>query len=542
MLHAWLLCALLLPVEVRAWAANLLNNGRCSRGLGVGEDQIMMRDQQQGSEQVFVKAQCGGTFSGAGFTLGVDMASASQWTLEVEGGTISSSDSGIECGCGGVRCATSRAVTKSEASFTVATTGDEVTVRLGYSRVYGAVIIAPACTLTRGLAAPPSPPQVPNTSPSPPSPPSPPPPSPPPPPATPTVHYAWKEGLFELTWSVPAVAGEAGAADAPRVGFRAAVNKEAWTGVGLSSDGTMTSGGDGTPAVVAQFSGGVGFAAWYSLSEYSMEGVGAVEDVVDAADAGQTDGKSWVRFTVPYVRAAACADAGVAVCAGEKLKMVIAHGGTNAFDGSLHTKAITIELDVENGGVTLVGLNRMYAAHGALMGIAWLGIAPIGALVARFAKGPSGMWFKAHVCLQASAVTLTIVGFAIALVMVRRHFNGTHTVMGVFVFCGAVVQAAGGLLRPHKDKSADVQPLVRRVWEYGHRGFGNAMWVIALATACLGLARLDEMTDLRSATASEGAAYVYIGVALAAVWGGAFVALQGKRILAGGSRADKVAA
>ena len=56
------------------------------------------------------------------------------------------------------------------------------------------------------------------------------------------------------------------------------------------------------------------------------------------------------------------------------------------------------------------------------------------------------------------------------------------------------------------------------------------------------LARLDEMTDLRSATASEGAAYVYIGVALAAVWGGAFVALQGKRILAGGSRADKVAA
>ena len=87
-----------------------------------------------------------------------------------------------------------------------------------------------------------------------------------------------------------------------------------------------------------------------------------------------------------------------------------------------------------------------------------------------------------------------------------------------------------------------MQPLVRRVWEYGHRGFGHAMWVIALATACFGLARLDEMTDLRSAVASGGAAYVYIGVALAAVWGGAFVALQGKRILVRGSRANRVSA
>ena len=99
--HAGLLCALLLPVEVRAFAANLLNDGRCARGLGVGEDRIMMRDQQQGSEQVFVNAHCGGTFSGAGFTLGVDMASAAQWAIghhDVVAELVKHVDNIDECG------------------------------------------------------------------------------------------------------------------------------------------------------------------------------------------------------------------------------------------------------------------------------------------------------------------------------------------------------------------------------------------------------------------------------------------------------------
>ena len=128
------------------------------------------------------------------------------------------------------------------------------------------------------------------------------------------------------------------------VEFHLTVDKDAWVGVGFSKDGTMTSGGDGTPAVLGQFfEGGAGLASWNSLSEYSMGGIVRIEAVMPSVDAGQADGRSWVRFSVPYHRA--CADAAVAVCAGQKRKLILAYGGKPAFfDGDVHAKAISVRL------------------------------------------------------------------------------------------------------------------------------------------------------------------------------------------------------
>ena len=264
----------------------------------------------------------------------------------------------------------------------------------------------PDCTVTRLYSPPPTsppPPHPPSDAPSAPPPPprpptvppqSPPPPPPdspsPPPPAPPLTGHAWKKGLYELSWTVPdAAAARVGEANNPGIEFTYTVNKDAWTGVGFTKDGTMTSGGSGTPAIVSQIFGGTGVAAWYSLNEYRMEGVVATEitPAIDVSAVGQTDGKTWVRFSVPYLADGACGDADVAVCAGEKRKMLLAYGASAAFDGAAHKKAIVVDVDAENGTVTVVGLSAMYAAHAVLMGLSWLLLAPCGALIARFGKG-----------------------------------------------------------------------------------------------------------------------------------------------------------
>jgi hypothetical protein len=122
----------------------------------------------------------------------------------------------------------------------------------------------------------------------------------------------------------------------------------------------------------------------------------------------------------------------------------------------------------------------LWMAHGILLGLAWGVCAPI-AIGAAVLRGgfdrlglPEGTWFKVHFFMNVLTVWMTIAGVIIAVVATNNkeddtvhgagthhhkedgtvHGAGTHHKVGFCVLVLAVLQAAGGKLRPGLTKAA----------------------------------------------------------------------------------------
>jgi hypothetical protein len=103
---------------------------------------------------------------------------------------------------------------------------------------------------------------------------------------------------------------------------------------------------------------------------------------------------------------------------------------------------------------------ELWVAHGVLMSVAWGILIPLGIGSSRLRDlFPPGMWIKIHQTLNMTAIICTIIGFAIAVYNISdetyageeaNHFNFTaHRTVGLVIFLLTILQAVGGLLRPH---------------------------------------------------------------------------------------------
>lgn len=103
--------------------------------------------------------------------------------------------------------------------------------------------------------------------------------------------------------------------------------------------------------------------------------------------------------------------------------------------------------------------------HGILMSIAWVGLLPLGLVLAqsRWTKPLEGrliggkyLWFWLHVAVQVSAAALVIAAIGIAVNHMEIEEDGgvayTHKVLGLTTFALLLLQALLGLLRPHPDQ------------------------------------------------------------------------------------------
>ena len=75
----------------------------------------------------------------------------------------------------------------------------------------------------------------------------------------------------------------------------------------------------------------------------------------------------------------------------------------------------------------------MVIAHGIICVIGFLFLLPLGALVARYFRTSTTVWFKAHQTIQSFvAGPIIIIGFALGVAVVSdiggSHFDSTHTV------------------------------------------------------------------------------------------------------------------
>lgn len=159
------------------------------------------------------------------------------------------------------------------------------------------------------------------------------------------------------------------------------------------------------------------------------------------------------------------------------------------------TATATLALPTQTGGSGSGSLNIPYTtaekkllAHGVLSALGFCFFLPIGVLQARFLRIWWPTWFKTHWIVQAGlAGPFIVAGFALAVNVVQeagiRHFNDTHTIIGLVLFLLYVCQALYGLIihivkNPYRRR--------RPVQNYGHAILGLGVIALSLYQVWLG--------------------------------------------------------
>lgn len=142
-----------------------------------------------------------------------------------------------------------------------------------------------------------------------------------------------------------------------------------------------------------------------------------------------------------------------------------------------------------------------------------------------------------HQAFNSLAIVLTIIAFALVVNALEatqiepNHFQptegrgaiGAHKAVGLVVFILAIIQGAGGMMRPHlpekNDDGSDKEPksAIREVWEYVHKGSGYAILAMAWYQCHSGLLlysqnfQADDFTDVFWGVAGAIAAIGFVG-------------------------------
>ncbi|CAO2182059.1 unnamed protein product [Urochloa humidicola] len=138
--------------------------------------------------------------------------------------------------------------------------------------------------------------------------------------------------------------------------------------------------------------------------------------------------------------------------------------------------------------------------HGAMAGIGWGVLMPVGVAVARYFRSHDPFWFYAHVSVQGVGFVLGAAGVAAGFKLGDDAVAGadSHQAVGVAVLVMGCLQVLAFLARPGKGSK------VRRYWNWYHHYVGRAAVACAVANVFVGLSIAHE----------EAAAAAFYGVFL----------------------------
>lgn len=254
-----------------------------------------------------------------------------------------------------------------------------------------------------------------------------------------------------------------------------------WFGVGVTSDGTMTSSKSGTDAVLCQPGSGGGVKRFWITSKTTpsdgTEMTGATCEV--------SSGVSTMKFTR---KIAAGSDKERAMVEKGDSKIVFAyHDTSNTL--AMHSKRGAATVDFSSDDKSAVAeqgkVSGMVWGHAITMVLSWGLLLPIGVLCARYQrkneKKMQGMpfWFAMHKFCQYTGWFLQIVGFVLIFVGKEGgHFSSSLTVGLLHMFFGLLIVILGTLqplnafFRPHPNDDNGNKTKKRQQWEYLHKGAG----------------------------------------------------------------------
>ncbi|KAJ3058276.1 hypothetical protein HDU99_006887, partial [Rhizoclosmatium hyalinum] len=154
---------------------------------------------------------------------------------------------------------------------------------------------------------------------------------------------------------------------------------------------------------------------------------------------------------------------------------------------------ISFEDGVEEGDYDMNN-DRLIIAHGALMGIAWVFLAPAGIAVARYLKGAAHSnddvslvawtWFRLHYILFALVFIFNMIAFGLIYkVTDSDHFdvaeNGAHVGIGLFVWIAIFVQMVLGVIINYLYNSP--------WWDHIHHWLGRVLFILCVVNIPLGI-------------------------------------------------------
>ncbi|PAN27095.1 hypothetical protein PAHAL_5G058700 [Panicum hallii] len=149
--------------------------------------------------------------------------------------------------------------------------------------------------------------------------------------------------------------------------------------------------------------------------------------------------------------------------------------------------------------------------HGAMAGLGWGVLMPVGVALARYFKRHDPFWFYAHISVQGVGFVLGAAGVVAGFRLNDDDVPGadSHQALGVAVLVFGCLQVLAFLARPGKGSK------VRRYWNWYHHYVGRAAVACAVANVFVGLSVAHEAS----------AAGAFYGVSLA-VWVLASVVLE----------------
>lgn len=148
------------------------------------------------------------------------------------------------------------------------------------------------------------------------------------------------------------------------------------------------------------------------------------------------------------------------------------------------------------GGVALTPLQKSKRNHGALMLVSWGFLLPAGAIIGRFYKHRSPIWFHLHRGIQVLGLILAVAGWVVAL-QELGPFGGdaatnkvkVHGAIGCTVMTVGLLQPLNAFIRPHKGAKH------RCAWEILHKGSGWCAIFLSIAVISLGISIIaDQVT------------------------------------------------
>ncbi|GJM92313.1 hypothetical protein PR202_ga08775 [Eleusine coracana subsp. coracana] len=148
--------------------------------------------------------------------------------------------------------------------------------------------------------------------------------------------------------------------------------------------------------------------------------------------------------------------------------------------------------------------------HGAMAGLGWGVLMPLGIALARYFKRHDPFWFYAHVSVQGVGFVLGAAGVAAGFKLHDDDVPGadTHQALGVAVLVFGCLQVLAFLARPGKASK------VRRYWNWYHHYVGRAAVACAVVNVFIGLSIAHESAARAALYGIFLAAWVFASVVL----------------------------
>ena len=248
-----------------------------------------------------------------------------------------------------------------------------------------------------------------------------------------------------------------------------------WFGIGVSSDGTMSSNGEGSDVVVCDSTG----VKRYWLTS-NLKPTGGKEVAGSACEFNK--GQGVMTFTRPLK---AENDQQREMLASGETTIVYAHGTATTLAYHSSRGAQNVDLGSGSASQKATAVPAAVWSHAILMLLSWAAILPAGVVVARTQrKNPSQIqglpfWFGLHKILQYVGWALQLAGFAIIAVYKNgSHFQSSvgvgvlHMVFGLIIVVIGSLQPLNACFRPHPLDETGNKSKKRKQWEQLHKSMG----------------------------------------------------------------------